>query len=49
MKPGASVNCRERNVEPPISAEANVSEANVKAAPAAGRNQNRRLLRGFTV
>ena len=33
----------------PISAEAHAREARVKAADAAGRNQNRRLLRGFPV
>ncbi len=35
--------------KPPISVEANARAARVKAANAAGRNQNRRLLRGFTV
>jgi len=38
-----------RRIQPPISVEANARAARVKAANAAGRNQNRRLLRGFTV
>jgi hypothetical protein len=34
---------------PSISVKANAREARVKAADAAGRSQNRRLLLGFTV
>ena len=34
---------------PAVSVKANLREALVKAANAAGRSQNRRLLRGFTV
>jgi hypothetical protein len=36
-------------IQPRISVKANAREARVKGAEAAGRNQNRRLLRGFTV
>ncbi len=38
-----------RRIQPEVSVKANAREARVKAANAAGRNQNRRLLRGFTV
>jgi hypothetical protein len=34
-------------LKPAVSAQADLREAQVKAAPAAGRSQNRRLLRGF--
>jgi len=34
---------------PSVSVKANLRNAQVKAAIAAGRSQNRRLLRGFTV
>jgi hypothetical protein len=36
-------------IEPSVSVKANLRNAQVKAARAAGRNQNRRLLKGFTV
>jgi len=36
-------------VNPPISVKADARGAGVKAANAADRSQNRRLLRGFTV
>ena len=36
-------------VAPSISVKANARLARVKAADAAGRSQNRRLLRGFAV
>ena len=35
--------------QPAISAKANLRAAQVKAANAAGRSQNRTVLRGFTV
>jgi len=38
-----------RAVAPPVSVEAGLRDAQVEAALAAGRNQNRRLLRRFTV
>ena len=38
-----------RVVMPSVSVEADLRNAQVKAAHAAGRNQNRRLLRGFAV
>jgi hypothetical protein len=34
-------------LKPAVSAQADLRDAQVKAAAAAGRSQNRRLLRGF--
>jgi hypothetical protein len=44
-----TVTVTKANNLPPVSAKANARAARVKAAVAAGRSQNRRLLRGFTV
>lgn len=38
---------KQQRTQPPISVEANARAARVKAADAAGRNQNCGLLRGF--
>jgi hypothetical protein len=49
MKAIAIASAKQQRILPPISVKANARAARVKAADAAGRNQNRRLLRGFTV
>ena len=49
MKPRAITSTCGRSGTSPISVKADLRSAQVKAANAAGRNQNRRLLRGFTV
>ncbi len=38
-----------KRVKPAVSVKADLRVVQVKAANAAGRSQNRRLLRGFTV